>query len=98
VAKIRRAMLPNDSAGAPPLAFLIADASESEREARFRELRALSLVYFGREHPITAALGEAIADPGATNRALGLLDAAPALRRRRLLAAYGALLSSGAAQ
>jgi hypothetical protein len=75
-----------------PLAFLIADASEAERQARFRELRALALVYFGSSHPITAAFNEAIADPGATERALGLLDAAPALTRRRLLAAYGVLM------
>jgi hypothetical protein len=78
--------------GEPRLGFLIADAGEVEREARFRELRALSLLYFGREHPISAALGEAIADPGATERALGLLDAAPALTRRRLLASYGTLM------
>jgi hypothetical protein len=85
-------MLPNDSVGTPRLAFLIADGSESERQARFRELRALALVYFGGSHAITVALGEAIADPGATERALGLLDAAPALRRRRILASFGALM------
>lgn len=87
----------NDCVGAPRLAFLIEGAGEAERQARFRELRALALVYFGGKHPITAALGEAIADPGATNHALGLLAAAPALRRRRILASYGALLSRGAA-
>jgi hypothetical protein len=76
-----------------PLVFLIADASEAERQARFRELRALALVYFGREHPLMAVLGEAITDPGATEHALGLLDAAPALTRRRLLATYGVLIS-----
>jgi hypothetical protein len=78
-----------------PLAFLIADASESERQARFRELRALSLVYLGLRHPATAALGEAIADPDATARALELLDRAPALRRRRLLSAYQTLMARG---
>jgi hypothetical protein len=87
----------NDSVGAPRLAFLIADASEAERQARLRELRALALVYFGGKHPITAALRAAIVDPDATNHALNLLDASPALTRRRLLAAYGALLSRGAA-
>jgi hypothetical protein len=63
-----------------------------------RELRALTLVYFGAKHPITAALRAAIVDPDVTEHALSLLDAAPALCRRRLLAAYGALLSRGAAQ
>jgi hypothetical protein len=74
------------------LAFLLDGVPEAERLARCRELRALSLVYLGLRHPATVALGAAIADPRMTDRALSELDAIPALRRRRLLASYGALL------
>jgi hypothetical protein len=63
--------------------------SEAERMARCRELRALSLVYLGLRHPVTIALAAAVTDPAATDRALTVLDALPALRRRRLLASYG---------
>jgi hypothetical protein len=70
----------------------MADAGELERQARLRELRALSLLYCGRDHPATIALTEAIADPSAADRALAQLDTLPALRRRRLLANYAALL------
>jgi hypothetical protein len=74
------------------LAFLLDGVPEAERMARCRELRALSLVYLGPRHPVTIALAAAVADPAATDRALTVLDALPALRRRRLLASYGALL------
>jgi len=63
------------------LAFLMAGAGGSERQARLRELRALSLVYCGRDHPATIALTAAIADPAAADRALAQLDALPTLRR-----------------
>jgi hypothetical protein len=76
-----------------PLAFLLSDCSDTERAARCRELRALALVYCGSAHPATTALGAAISDPAATDRALTVLDALPALRRRRLLASYGALMT-----
>jgi hypothetical protein len=56
-------------------------------------LRALSLVYLGLRHPVTVALAAAVTDPAATDRALTALDALPALRRRRLLASYGALMA-----
>jgi hypothetical protein len=74
------------------LDFLVADISEMERAARCRELGALALVYLGRADPATTALTAAIADPAVTQRALALLDGLPALRRRRLLSAYGALM------
>jgi hypothetical protein len=74
------------------LAFLLDGVPEAERTARCRELRALALVYFGLRHPATAALGEAIGDPTAVDRALAELGAVPAFRRRRLLCAYGALM------
>jgi hypothetical protein len=56
-------------------------------------VRALSLVYLGLRHPVTIALAAAVTDPAATDRALTVLDALPALRRRRLLASYGALMT-----
>ena len=70
------------------IGFLLAGRFDSERAARCRELQALSLVYLGLRHPATVALGAAAAD-----LALAEFDAIPALRRRRLLASYGALLS-----
>jgi hypothetical protein len=73
------------------LAFLLDGVPEAERTARCRELRALALVYCGLAHPATKALGAAIGDPAMTGRALAELDAIPALRRRRLLATFGAL-------
>jgi hypothetical protein len=75
------------------LSFLVSDCSDTERTARCRELRALSLVYLGPHHPVTIALAAAVTDPAATDRALTVLDALPALRRRRLLASYGALMT-----
>jgi hypothetical protein len=68
-----------------------ADLGDGERAARCRELRALALVYVGADHPLTAALCKAIADPAALDSARTELGAIPALRRRRLLAAYAAL-------
>jgi hypothetical protein len=58
-----------------------------------RELRALSLLLCGAGHPLTVACGAAISDPAMTVRALAELDALPALRRRRVLVTFGALLS-----
>jgi hypothetical protein len=73
------------------LGFLISGTAEAECAARLRELRALALVYCGAAHPATLALAEAIADPTTAARALAHLDGLPALQRRRLLSAYGAL-------
>ena len=71
------------------LAFLMAGLPEAERAARFCELRALAFVYLGLRHPATVALTEAVADPAAGPRALALLDAVPALPRRRLAPPMG---------
>jgi hypothetical protein len=68
------------------------DIAEAERVARCRELRALTLVYLGPKHPLTLALADAISDLDALDAARVALAAIPALRRRRLLAAYAALL------
>jgi hypothetical protein len=69
-----------------------AGLTDGERAARCRELRALSLVYCGSAHRLTVTLGEAAIDPAALETARAELSAIPALRRRRLLAAYVALL------
>jgi hypothetical protein len=74
-----------------PLAFLVAGVSEPERHSRVRELRALSALLFGSRHEITVALSVAVADLDATDPALRLLHAAPALPKRRLLATFGRL-------
>ena len=74
------------------LDFLVTDIDEGERNARLRELRALAVVYLGTQHPVTRSIAEAIADPTAVEAALTSLDSVPALRRRRLLAAFGALV------
>ncbi|HEX3410640.1 MAG TPA: hypothetical protein VHT00_02885 [Stellaceae bacterium] len=74
------------------LGFLLSGCLPAEQAARLRELRALALVYLGLRHPVTAALGEAIGDPSMVDRALAELGAVPALRRRRLLCAYAALI------
>jgi hypothetical protein len=78
------------------LGFLLSGCSPAERAARLRELRALAMVYLGLRHPATAALGVALGDPTAVDRALAELGAIPALRRRRLLCAYAALLGKPA--
>jgi hypothetical protein len=44
------------------LDFLLADLAEAEQVARLRELRALRSVHVGLNHPVVAALGEAIGD------------------------------------
>jgi hypothetical protein len=69
-----------------------AGIDDAERVARCRELRALSHVYLGRVHPLTAALGRALLDWSALEPARAELSAIPALQRRRLLATYAALL------
>ena len=74
------------------LDFLIAGCDEPERLARCRELRALALVFLGPDHPATVALGVAVLSADGIGPALAAIDALPALRRRRLLATFGALM------
>ena len=72
------------------LAFLMGGIpDEVERAARCRELRALAFVYLV---PDTRRRSR-FADPAARPQALALLDAVPALPRRRLLSAFGALMA-----
>ena len=72
------------------LGFLVSGCSPSEHAARLRELRALALVYLGLRHPV---IGEAIGDPSRVALALAELGAVPALGRRQLLCAFGALIA-----
>jgi hypothetical protein len=74
------------------LGFLLLNLPEPERAARCRELRALALVYLGLTHPVTKALSEAVTDAEVTDRAIAELSSIPALRKRRLLSAYAALM------
>lgn len=68
-----------------------AGISEGERIARCRGMRAICLLYLGDNHALVHALAVAEADASVLERALGLLDALPSLRRRRILAAYATL-------
>jgi hypothetical protein len=73
------------------LCFLLDGIDEAEQIARLRELRVLVAVYCGWDHPAKAALDQAISSNGSYEIALEAIDQLPALRRRRLLASYGAL-------
>jgi hypothetical protein len=73
------------------LGFLLSGLDAHECRAHLLALKALALVYLGPRHPATQGLTAAIADPAAAALALAHLDGLPALQRRRLLAAYGAL-------
>jgi hypothetical protein len=74
------------------LDFLLAGISEAERDARLREMRVMAMLLCGAGHPLTRALGAAISEPQAIERALRELAALPALRRRRILATVASLL------
>jgi hypothetical protein len=65
--------------------------SVSERQARLRELRALSHVLAGPRHPLTIALRSAIDDPSAVDCASKALEEIPTRTMRRLLTTYAAL-------
>ena len=69
--------------------------AEPERLARLREFRLAALLLLGRRHPVTEALGAAVADPGALGAALDEVDRLAAIPRRRLLAALAVVLPAG---
>ena len=68
------------------------DVAGMERTARLRELRMAARLLLGPRHELTRALASAIADPDALGDALAILDALPALPRRRLLATLVSVL------
>ena len=59
--------------------------AEPERSSRLRELRLAAHLLLGREHPVTTAAEEAIADPLRLPVLLNEIDRLEALPRRRLL-------------
>jgi hypothetical protein len=79
-----------------PLSFLLDGADAHERLARLREMRAVTAMICGWQHPVKRALDEAINGSGsAVAIALAEIDALPALRRRRVLAVIAALGKGG---
>jgi hypothetical protein len=76
------------------LDFLLSGVCRSERTSGLWEMRALSLVYLGADHPATVALAQSIADPTAMHRARSEIDTLPAIRRRRLLAGGRAVMDA----
>jgi hypothetical protein len=72
------------------LAFLFA-GTEGGQLTRLGILRGLALCHLGINHPVIAALAKAAADSTADLFALNLLEAAPALPERRILANFATL-------
>lgn len=62
-----------------------------ERVARLRCMRALAAVHVGFDHELTRALAEGERSRAAATRALVVLEALPALPRRRILASFALL-------
>jgi hypothetical protein len=71
-----------------PLRFLLA-GDEGERLLRIGVLRGLCLSHLGANHGVVDALAKAAVDPTADSLVFDLLDAAPALPRRKILASFG---------
>ena len=82
------------SGNVPRLAFLIDGAPEAERIARLREMRVVVALLCGWGSPAKRAIDQALAG-GSDAAALTEIDRLPALRRRRILATFGALLPKG---
>jgi hypothetical protein len=74
------------------LEFLLANADESERLARLRELRVLVRLMCGRDHPCAVIFDFVIRGKIDTSRALSALDLLPARQRRDILCTFGALI------
>jgi hypothetical protein len=60
----------------------------AERVARLRAMRAFAMVWARPNQDFIAALARAESDPAALATAATLLNAIPALPRRRMLASY----------
>jgi hypothetical protein len=70
-----------------------AQLDPTERTARLRAVRALAQVYARPHREFVETLNAAETDSTLLDRASELFEALPALSRRRLLAAYSALVS-----
>jgi hypothetical protein len=66
--------------------------SAEERKAQFRSLTALAAAFNGAVHPLVAALRDAERDEASAAHALDVLNALPALTRRRMLSVFGAAM------
>jgi len=64
---------------------------EAERRARFQSLASLVALLTGSGHPLVAELRKAEHEDEAAGRSLALLEALPALTRRKLLSTYAAI-------
>jgi hypothetical protein len=67
------------------------DLTEGERQARWRSMAALAMVYCGVRHPLLRLCLAAERDASASPIAWAALSSLPALTKRRLLTAYAAL-------
>jgi hypothetical protein len=63
----------------------------TERVAQFRSLASLAALMTGSGNPLVQALRQAEHDTAAAALALDLINALPALTRRRLLSTFGAV-------
>jgi hypothetical protein len=82
------------TAAPPRLGFLFADASDVERIARLREMRVVVALLCGWGSPAKLAFYQALSG-GSCAAALDELDRLPALKRRKVLACYAALMKGG---
>jgi hypothetical protein len=71
---------------------------ETERRCRWRALCALALVYAGHDSELAREARAAEHDEAAAERAWRVLLGLPALPRRRLLSAWGAMNALGSQQ
>lgn len=62
------------------------EVDDAERRRQLRALAALALVFLGDGDPLVDTLRMAEVDPQALGSAFDLLERAPALKRRRMLA------------
>jgi hypothetical protein len=81
------------SVGYGPWSPALSDATE--RKAQLRSMAALALVYLGPDHRLVAELRAAEVDPTAFARAHDLVEALPALVRRRLLSTFSRVTYGG---
>jgi len=77
------------------LGFLLEGLGELEVRLRLSELRVLVALRAGWDSPAKAALDRAVVDLQEVEAALEAVDRLPALQRRRVLAAFGALNMPG---
>jgi hypothetical protein len=75
-----------------PFGPWVVGVDELERRAGLRALAALVAVYCGSDNPVVSALRCAESDIAASDQALAAFDRLPSLWRRRVIAAYAAVM------